>query len=461
MQWMCMSLALGFVCLNGAFAMATGTDAAEILVTDPAHPSHFLRKVEAKTGRSRSATLLSFDRSSLRQEIEGYGAALTDSSVLAINSLPAGKRSALLRELFDPVRGLNMNYLRIPLGATDFGTKSYSYLDLPAGQEDPELTQFSLRQAAAMIRLLHEIQGINPDLKLLLSPWSPPAWMKTSGQLHGGSLKKEHYGTFARYLLKSISAFEGEGFTVDSLTIQNEPYFSTEQYPTMGMDENEQIEFIRDFLYPALRSAGEKTKILALDHNYDLRPQADMIAAALGDKIAGVAYHCYGGDYLEMANSTTPIYQTECTSGTWGDFAGSLRYWLDTQVIGAGLIGGKLAMGWNLALNEKHGPYFGYCDNCRGLVDIHSKSKKVTFNPELIALAHAGKFLRPGSHRIESLPPLDGNYSYIAYLNPNQSVVVVVQNLGASLREFVLPGSDGVFFRFSVPAGGVASIRLP
>lgn len=432
-------------------------------VTDPYREGQSLRAAApARIGAPTSEdTLLSFDASVKFQEIEGYGAAITDSSLIAIGKLPSRKRAELLEKLFHPKRGLNINYLRIPIGATDFGVASYTYLDLPPGQVDPQLKRFSFHRARKLVAFLRRVKRINPNLRILLSPWSPPAWMKTSGRLNGGSLKPEYYGAFAGYLLKSVRSFEAAGVPVDSITIQNEPFHSTEQYPSMEMSAEEQISFIRDHLFPAFKAARVKTKILGLDHNYDLRSEGDAIYTALGNKIAGIAYHCYGGTFDQMQGSSAPLFQTECSGGTWGDGPGTLHFWLQSQVIGGGLLGSRLAMGWNLALDQDHGPYFGYCGNCRGLVDIDTNTKNITFNPELIAMAHAGKFLGRGAYRIATAAPIDDGYSTIAYVNRDSSVLQVVENKGPAARSFVLATPNGDFFQVNVPAGGAASILIP
>lgn len=434
----------------------------EALVTDPYQAGGMMQATSAERVGVPTAQdlVLTYDAQARFQEIEGFGAAITDSSLLAISSLPQEKQGQLLRQLFHPRQGLNISYLRVPIGASDFGVESYTYADTPDGREDPQLKHFSFRRARNTVAFLRRVKWINPNLRIMLSPWSPPAWMKTSGHLNGGSLKPEHFSTFARYLVKSVQRFERAGLTVDALTIQNEPFHSTEKYPSMGMSTDEQIIFIRDHLHPQLRRAGLKTKILALDHNYDLRSEADAMHAALGDRIAGIAYHCYGGTFDLMKGSHAPLYQTECSGGTWGDGPGSLNFWLQSQVIGAGHLGNRLSIAWNLALDQNHGPFQGYCDNCRGLVDIDTVTKKVTYNPELFALAHGGKYLKPGARRIATSRPGDESYSTIGYVNRDGSVALVMENRALTPRFFVVATPRGDFFRVSVPAGGAATINI-
>ncbi|MGZ3694773.1 MAG: glycoside hydrolase family 30 protein [Bdellovibrionota bacterium] len=409
-------------------------------------------------GPEASDTLISADPGTQYQEVEGYGAAITDSTLLTIGQLPPKQQETLLQILFNPRSGLNIRYLRVPIGASDFGVEAYTFLDLPPGSVDPELKFFKFSRARKVVAFLRRVKKINPAVKIMLSPWSPPAWMKTTGSLNGGSLKPEFFPAYAMYLAKSVQAFERAGITADSLTIQNEPFYANDKYPSMLMETADQITFIRDHLVPLFSREGIHTKILGIDHNYEYKADVDALIAALGDKIAGIAYHCYGGNYEQMQGTAAPIYQSECSGGTWGDNPGTFHFWLQGQVIGAGLLGSRLGMGWNLALDQKHGPYIGYCQNCRGLVDIDTNTKKVTYNPELIAMAQAGKFLHPGARRIATSIPLDPTYSNIGYINRNGSVVYVAENNTGAERGFVFSTPRGDFYRLLVPANGAVTL---
>lgn len=443
----------------GVGAQAAGESGVRAWVSNPGMPGFYLRSqpTERVAIPETGDTWLLADAGVRFQEIEGFGAALTDSTLIVLDSLPPVKRTRLLRELFDPRRGLNLSYVRIPIGASDFGVTTYTYAD----SEDPTLKNFDMRRALPAIALVKKLKVINPSLRILLSPWSPPAWMKSSGSLNGGSLKPEHYPTYARYLLKVLQGYARRGLEVDTLTIQNEPFFANDKYPSMEMPSARQIEFLRDHLLPLLRQSGLRTKVLALDHNYDYRAEAESVISALEGKLAGIAYHCYGGEIEDLRGSAAPLYQTECSGGEWSSAPETFHFWLQSQVIAAGNFGNRFSLGWNLALDQNHGPFLGYCENCRGLVDIDTVTKKVTFNPELIALAHAAKFLGPGAMRISAPAPLDGNYSTIAYLNADGTVVHVAENAGPASRNFVVPTPAGDFFRVTVPAGGAATVLVP
>ncbi|MDO9039509.1 MAG: glucosylceramidase, partial [Lutibacter sp.] len=165
------------------------------------------------------------DDSQTFQTVDGFGFSLTGGSAQVINSLNADKKQALLQELFGVnENAISINYLRISIGASDLDASVFSYNDLPAGQTDMNLTQFSLApDMVNLIPLLKEILAINPSIKIMGSPWSPPVWMKDNNSSIGGSLQPKYYGVYAQYIVKYIQKMKAEGITIDAITIQNEP----------------------------------------------------------------------------------------------------------------------------------------------------------------------------------------------------------------------------------------------
>ncbi|NTW25075.1 MAG: glucan endo-1,6-beta-glucosidase, partial [Lentimicrobium sp.] len=184
---------------------------------------------------SANFPVISLDTSTRFQEVEGYGAALTGSSAYLINNkLSSGARQTLLNDLFNPATGIGISYLRLTMGASDFSLSDFTYNDLPAGQTDYDLEQFSLAQDLDdVVPVLKEIIQLSPAIKLMGSPWSPPAWMKTNGSLKGGKLKPASYEVYADYFVKYIQAMKSQGIAIDAVTPQNEPLYSTANYPCM------------------------------------------------------------------------------------------------------------------------------------------------------------------------------------------------------------------------------------
>lgn len=358
------------------------------------------------------------------------------------------------------MNGFNINYLRVPIGGTDFSETEYTYLDLPAGKEDPELKQFNMQKADATISMLHEILAINPNLKIMLTPWSPPAWMKTNRKLEGGSLRPEHFGTLARYLMKSLDRFESEGLPVVLLSVQNESYFANDKYPSMSLEADDAIRLIRDYFSPLLKASEYDVGILGLDHNYDLRDQADKIYSGLKDDLAGIAYHCYRGNVSQMAGSAAPLYQTECTATAGDEDDRTMDFWLGTEIIGGGLVGAKLTLAWNVALDISHGPSIGYCEDCRGLADVNASAQTYKFNTEFLAMAQAGKFWHAGARRIGTQTGGVG-FSYIGYINPSGELILVVENSSEMKRGFLFRDRMRTLNRIEVPPHGGATVVLP
>ena len=203
-----------------------------------------------------------------------------------------------MRNLFDPVNGAGISYLRQPMGASDFALSNYTYDDIPAGQTDPNQTNFSINHDLSyIIPVLKQALQINPQIKIMGSPWSPPAWMKTTDSLNGGSLNQSAYPSLAEYFVKYVQAYAAQGLPIDAITVQNEPLNSTTSYPSMSMQPKEEASFIGSALGPAFSSAGIKTKIVIYDHNWDNTTYAKTVLAntTANPYIDGSAFHCYAG----------------------------------------------------------------------------------------------------------------------------------------------------------------------
>jgi len=251
-------------------------------------------------GTGSGGTPISVSAATSYQTIDGFGAALTDSAAWLIqNKLSQPQRDKLMRQIFSPTGGIGLNYLRVPMGASDFTASGYyTYNDNPPGGSDATQQHFSIaHDEAYIIPQLQQARALNPDLKLMASPWSAPAWMKTNNSLSGGSLAQQWEASYARYLGKFIQAYDDAGLPIDTLSVQNEP-LHTSNYPTMLMTPPQQIRLIRDHVGPHFAAEGITTKILAYDHNWD---QPDYPIQVLNDPvarqyIAGSAFHAYAGN---------------------------------------------------------------------------------------------------------------------------------------------------------------------
>ncbi|RMI33160.1 glycoside hydrolase family 30 protein [Streptomyces triticirhizae] len=391
------------------------------------------------------------------QEFSGAGASVTEASASLIQGLPGGERDALLDALFSREGdGIGLSYLRQPLGSTDFNSGDfYTYEDTPG--------QFSIdRDREQIIPVLNDALDRNPDIRLMGSPWSPPAWMKSGNSLNGGSLLPEHYEDYADYLVNAVLAYADAGIELTDLTAQNEPLFAT-SYPSTSMSAAEQAEFFR-VLDAALTEAGLPTNLFAYDHNWDEPgyPLEVLGATSDIDRVAGAAFHCYGGQpeaQGELVAAGERVFFTEC-SGTDSEngaqtFADTLRWQAENLVVRNMRHGGETVITWNLALDANGGPHQGHCDNrCNGVVEI--AGDQVTRNAEFYVLGHLTKFLDPGATRLESSSEGPGGLQNVVFENPDGTRVAYVVNASGQQRDFSIT-EDGASLNASLPAGAVAT----
>jgi glucosylceramidase len=313
------------------------------------------------------------------QTIEGFGFSLTGGSAEVINNLNPKAKQALLIELFgNQDNSIKISYLRISIGASDLDRTTFSYSDLPDGQTDPELNHFSLDpDRTEVMPLLKEILTINPDIKIMGSPWSPPVWMKDNKNTKGGSLLPEYHKAYANYFVKYIQGMKAEGIPIDAVTPQNEPLHPGNN-PSLYMPASQQAEFIKNFLGPAFVNNGIDTKIIIYDHNCD-KPEYPL--EILNDPeanpfVAGTAFHLYGGDIsaLSTVHDAYPdkgLYFTEQYTSSKGLFGDDLQWHIKNVIIGSMRNWSKIALEWNLANNEVFEPHTkGGCTVCKGALTI-------------------------------------------------------------------------------------------
>ncbi|MEU9358928.1 RICIN domain-containing protein [Streptomyces sp. NPDC048301] len=452
-----LALAAATLGLSGAGAAQAADPTAQVWITTPDGS----RKLAADGTVPFTATPqpvdIRIDSGTKGQKFTGAGASVTGASAHLVQSLPQARRDELMRSLFSTADGIGLNYLRQPLGDSDFNAAGgfHSYEDTRGS--------FSIaRDRVEILPVLKQATAINPAVRFMGSPWSPPAWMKTNNSLIGGSLKPENHQDYADYLVKAIRAYGQEGIALTDLTVQNEPEFAA-SYPSMTMSSSQQAEFFK-VLDRTLTAAGLPTGLLAYDHNWD-HPNypVEVFGGTQGvARVIGAAFHCYGGApsaQQQVVNAGKRVFFTEC-SGTDSTnpattFADTLRWHAENLVVQNMRNGGETVINWNLALDQNGGPHQGGCGTrCNGVVEIANGT--VTRNAEYYVLGHVTKFVKTGAARIGSTSQGAGGVQNVAFQNPDGSRAAYVVNTASSAQRFSLT-DNGRSLAYTLPAGAVAT----
>jgi glucosylceramidase len=367
-----------------------------------------------------STQTIDIDESVHYQPFDGVGGAMTDTSAWLLSSVvPSQVRLPLMTQLFDSVSGIGLSNLRLPIGASDFSLSHYTYDDVPASQADYSLSQFSTaHDQAYIIPMLQLARQINPDIRMLATPWSPPAWMKTTGSLYAGSLKTDSatQTTLANYFVRFLQDYAAAGIPIQRITPQNEPLLQDGTYPTMLMDGATESTFIANYLAPALASAHLPAEIVAYDHNWDNTTYPiSVLGGTAGSVVSGTAYHCYAGrpDAMTLVHAQFPakdIHLSECSADTLtSGFLRNLRYDMQTLIVGALRNWTRTILKWNLILDTAHGPHTGGCANCSGCSRSIARRRRrpsctTTTSTRSATLAGSSSRARFASRRTPSAP---------------------------------------------------------
>jgi O-glycosyl hydrolase len=412
------------------------------------------------------------------QPIKGFGGAMTDSAAwLIYEKLSPATRAGLMAALFG-TGGIDLNFIRVPMGASDFTSRRrpYSYDDMPPGRADPDLKHFSIRHDTRyVIPALEQALSLDPRMFVLANPWSPPGWMKTNDALSNrndeGYLKPSSARPLADYFVRFLEAYRKHGIDVDAVTPQNEPG-QRSTYPGMNMSEPTEAAFVHDDLEPALRAAKLDTEIYGYDWGWapDQIPFAYTLARSPEARdLAGISTHCYRGDPTTMSrlHAEAPHLDeivSECSPGimpapTPEVAIAAMRNWASALAL------------WNLALDPAGGPVqppnFA-CPHCTGIATVDATTGTVTLTRDYYELGQLSKFVLPGAVRIGSnnfvryveptqtramaTPGLDD----VAFQNPNGSRALVAYNGSSAPIAFGVT-DDGQYFAYTLAAGATAT----
>jgi glucosylceramidase len=422
-------------------------------------------------------TTITLNPSETFQEIDGFGAAITGSTCYNLLKMSAANRSKLLKETFDPTNGMGYSYIRISIGCSDFSMDEYTCCDTP-GIENFAIPFYDKRD---LLPILKEILAINPNLKILASPWTCPRWMKVNNlkdlqpfnSWTSGQLNPQFYQDYATYFIKYIQAMKNEGINIESLTIQNEP-LNRGNSVSLYMTWQEQAAFVKNALGPKLAEAGLKTKIMVFDHNFNYDNIPDQLSypvkmyadPEVARYIDGAAYHAYGGDKSELLNvhnayPSKNLYFTEMSIGTWNySFDGDLMWSMRELGIGCLNNFSKSVIVWNFMLDEKGAPNRpGGCTTCYGAVDI-SSSDYATLDKKshYYVISHLSKAISTGATRIGTTGYKTSGLYYTAVINKDGTYGIVLMNENDTSLKVTL-ADDIHSFGYTIPAKSVVSCR--
>ncbi len=445
-----------------------------------------LQKMRFRSNHFRHAAppLITVDDSQHFQTIDGFGASLTDAAAwLFATKLSPKLTDSTFDKLFSRRHGIALSFLRQPIGSSDLAVTFYSYDDLckqtttacttPPGLSDPDLKHFSLaHDQEYILPLLKKALAMNPDIRIMLSPWSPPGWMKTSGSMLGldpvtkepSTLRPEFFAAYADYLVKTIEGYQTAGIPVYALSVQNEPLYAAPTYSGMLMPAAQQATFLADDLAPAMAAAHLTTEVMVYDHNWNHPeyPRTVFENPKAYELAAGTSWHHYAGnpDVMTQLHNDFPQkgeWVTEASGGTWqkdnvvvqeaGELIAVMRNWSKSYVL------------WALATDQNHGPHVGGCSECRGVVTINlvdPENPRVIYEPDYYVLGQASKFVFPGAVRIASNEPAGTDLKDVAFQNADGTIVLYTLNAGTKSQLFRV-GFHGKTIATVLPAGSVAT----
>lgn len=395
------------------------------------------------------------------QTFIGIGAALTDASAETYARLTPEWKKKFLKYCFDKKEGLGYNLVRTTIHSCDFSSDSYTYV----AEGDKALETFSLaHDEKYRIPFIKDcIAAAGGELKMFVSPWSPPAWMKdNNNMLQGGKLKPEYYQSWANYYVKFIKAYEKQGIPIWGLTVQNEP-MAKQTWESCMYTAEEERDFIKNYLGPTLWKNGlKKKKLIAWDHNRDLLYQR--ASTILSDPKAakyvwGIGFHWYeswtGAPTPENVKRVAeafpdkPLMLTEACNypfswETIHDWHWGERY--GSEMISDFNNGATGWTDWNILLDETGGPNHvgNFC-----FAPIHNNAKQGYLErmSSYYYIGHFSRYIQPGARRI-ACSSNRAQLQTTAFKNPDGSIAVIVMNAGDTKVDYKLfVGSQAITFK--------------
>lgn len=402
------------------------------------------------------------------QTMEGFGGAFTEAAAVRWQSLSPAQQEALLQAYFGHPHGHGYTLCRVHMNSCDFALGNYAHADTPG---DTALKHFSIaRDEQALLPFIQAAQRVaHRQIQLLVSPWSPPAWMKTNGQMNqGGQLRPEHRSAWARCYVKFIQAYAAHGVPVWGVSVQNEPA-ATQRWDSCIYSAEEERDFVRDHLGPELAAAGlGHVRIVIWDHNRDLMVEragtvyADPAAARY---VWGTGFHWYGEDHfdhVQLLHDAWPdkhlLFTEGCQeggphTGSWAlgeRYARSMIHDINRWTVGW--------IDWNLLLDTQGGP--NHVGNyCSAPILVDPDHDRFALQSSYHYIGHFARFVQPGAQRILCASTREA-LEATAFVNPDEGVVVVAMNRTEQPLPFSL-NTGGHRHLTVLPARSIATLLLP
>ena len=402
---------------------------------------------------SKKSTSVRIYREKVKQEVLGFGGAFTEASASVYQQCTQEKKEEIIKAYFNFENGHGYSFCRTHINSCDFSLGNYAYCETNG---DSQLNNFSIEHDKTMLIpfIKDALKELNIPLNILASPWSPPGWMKTNGEMNnGGELKDEYRNAWAHYFCKYIKAYEDEGIPIWGVSVQNEPAAKQVWDSCLYSGEEEKV-FVRDFLGPAFTNNQlQDKKIVIWDHNRDImleRAKSVLSDPEASKYVWGTGFHWYNGDHFDNVQKVHDEFPDKHLIFTEGTQEGGAH-------IGSWDLGERYArsvindmnrwteawIDWNLLLNEQGGP--NHVGNyCSSPIIVDTKNNKILYQSSYYYLGHFSRFIKRGDHIIQC--DVDSSSLLaLAALDSSGAITVVIMNENDDAIEFVLRSSDDSF----------------
>lgn len=418
-------------------------------------------------GKETENQVLNLYPDSKGQCFEGFGGAFTDSAGYVYSHMSDEEKSTVIRQYFDEDE-MNYCFGRIHLDSCDFAMEQYEAMADPT---DYDMKSFSVeRTKKYMIPMIEDVQKMTgKKIELMVSPWSPPAFMKSNNERsNGGSLKKECYGFWARYLCRYIKELRNIGLNIQRMSLQNEPK-AKQTWDSCIYTAKEEKEFLKDYLYPTMQEQGlDDIEIYIWDHNKEriYERACEIIDEETTEMISGIAFHWYSGDHfeaLELVQKKFPnkklILSEACIE--YSKYAED-DYLANAQKYAHDIIGNLNAgmtafYDWNLILDEKGGP--NHVKNfCASPYHYDLDKRKLNDNSTRWYIWHFSHFIKPGARKIGHSRYTE-KLEMTAFENLDGEIVAIVLNTTECVMDAVIRLKNQET-TLTIPAKSISTLQI-